>query len=78
MTVKQKLFLKEFKDLLLKYGVNIGWTCEDYSYNDHFYISMLGQKDINLYGYSIDYNDLDELYKKAEIEIKEKLERSDK
>ena len=74
---EQKEFLKEFKDLLLKYDAYIGWTCDDCSdtyglYNDHLYISMLGQKDIDLYDNSIDYNDLDELYKKAEIEIKKK------
>lgn len=79
MTIKQKEFLKEFRDLLLKYGADIGWTCEDCSakyglYNDHLYISMLGQKDIDLFGNSIDYNDLDELYKKAEMEINRKKE----
>ena len=74
MTVKQKEFLKEFKDLLLKYNADIGWTCADCSdtyglYDDHLYISMLGQKDIDLYHNSIDYNDLDELYKRAEMKI---------
>ena len=64
--------------MLLKYDAYIGWTCDDCSdtyglYNDHLYISMLGQKDIDLYDNSIDYNDLDELYKKAEIEIKRKI-----
>lgn len=78
MTIKQKLFLKEFKDLLLKYNADIGWTCDDCSdtyglYDDHLYISMLGQKDIDLPSNGIDYNDLDELYKKAEKEINEKL-----
>lgn len=78
MTVKQKEFLREFKELLLKYDAYIGWTCDDCSdtyglYNDHLYISMLGQKDIDLYYNSIDYNDLDELYKKAEIEINKKI-----
>ena len=78
MTVKQKLFLKEFKDLLLKYNADIGWTCDFCSdtyglYDDHLYISMLGQKDIDLPSNSIDYDDLDELYKKAEKEINKKL-----
>lgn len=79
MTVKQKEFLREFKELLLKYNAYIWWTCADCSNtyglcDDHLHISMLGQKDINLYSNSIDYNDLDELYKIAEIEIKEKLD----
>lgn len=78
MTVKQKEFLREFKDLLLKYNADIGWTCADCSdtyglYDDHLYISMFGQEDIDLYSNSIDYNDLDELYKRAEMEINEKL-----
>lgn len=78
MTIKQKEFLKEFKDLLLKYNVEIDWTCDECSdthglYNDHLYISMLGQEDIDLYSNSIDYNDLDELYNKATIEIDKKL-----
>ena len=34
---------------------------------------MYGQKDIDLFGNSIDYDDLDELYKKAEMEINKKL-----
>ena len=56
MTIKQMLFLKEFKDLLLKYNANIGRTCDDCSdtyglYNDHLYISMYGQKDIDLFDY---------------------------
>lgn len=81
MTVKQKEFLKEFKDLLLKYGADIGWTCDDCSdtyglYNDHLYISMMGQKNIHLFGSYIDYNELDELYKKAEMEINRKIERN--
>lgn len=80
MTVKQKEFLKEFKDLLLKYNADIGWTCADCSdtyglYDDHLYISMLGQKDIDLCSNSIDYNDLDELYKRAEMEINNKLKQ---
>ena len=80
MTVKQKEFLKEFKDLLLKYNADIRWTCDDCSdtyglYDDHLYISMLGQKDIELYSNSIDYNDLDKLYKKAEMEINNKLKQ---
>lgn len=79
MTIKQKEFLKEFKDLLLKYNVEIGWTCDECSdtyglYNDHLYISMLGQKDIDLFGSGIDYRELDELYNKAIIEIDKKLE----
>ena len=78
MTIKQKGFLKEFKDLLLKYNADIGWTCDDCSdtyglYNDHLYISMLGQKDIDLFGNSIEYDDLDELYKKAKKDINKKL-----
>lgn len=78
MTVKQKLFLKEFRDLLLKYNAEIWWTCDDCSdtyglYNDHLGISILGQKDIDLPSNGIDYDDLDELYKRAEKEINEKL-----
>jgi hypothetical protein len=39
MTIKQKEFLKEFEDLLLKYNAEIGWTCDECSdthglYND--------------------------------------------
>lgn len=80
MTVKQKEFLKEFKDLLLKYNADIGWICADCSdtyglYDDHLYISMLGQKDIDFYNNSIDYTDLDELYKRAEMEINDKLKQ---
>lgn len=81
MTVKQKEFLKEFKDLLLKYNADIGWTCDDCSdtyglYDDHLYISMLGQQDIELSSNSIDYKDLDDLYKRAEIEINNKLKHN--
>lgn len=80
MTVKQKEFLKEFKDLLLKYNADIGWTCDDCSdtyglYNDHLYISMLGQQDIDLLSNSIDFNDLEGLYKRAEMEINGKLKQ---
>lgn len=66
MTVKQKEFLKEFKDLLLKYNADIGWTCDDCS--DTYGL-------IDLYSNSIDYNDLDELYKRAEMEINDKLKQ---
>ena len=55
MTVKQKLFLEEFKDLLLKYNVKIGWNrycCG--------YIHMSGQKDIGIFNDYVDYN-LEEL-----------------
>lgn len=81
MTIKQKEFLEEFKDLLLKYSADIGWTCDDCSdthglYNDHLYISMKGQKDIDLYSNSIDYNDLDYLYKKAEKDINKRLKNN--
>lgn len=55
-------------------------TCADCSdtyglYDDHLYISMLGQKDIDFYNNSIDYTDLDELYKRAEMEINDKLKQ---
>ena len=80
MTVKQKEFLKEFKDLLLKYNADIGWTCDDCSdtyglYDDHLYIRKKEKKDIDFYNNSIDYNDLDELYKRAEMEINDKLKQ---
>lgn len=37
---------------------------------------MLGQKDIDLFGNSIDYDDLDELYKKAEKDINKRLKNN--
>lgn len=79
MTIKQKEFLKEFKDLLLKYDADIGWTCAECSdtyglCDDHLYISMHGQEDIDLFGNYINYNDLNELYKKAEKDINNKSE----
>lgn len=78
MNVKQALFLQEFKELLLKYGADIGWTCDECSdtyglYDDHLYISMVGQKSIDLPYNHIDYSDLDELYKKAQAEISKKI-----
>lgn len=81
MTVKQALFLQEFKELLLKYEADIGWTCDECSdtyglYDDHLYISMFGQKSIDLPYNHIDYSDLDELYKKAQVEISEKIKEN--
>ena len=71
MTVKQKLFLKEFRDLLLKYNVKIGWNCHCYSF-----IYMSGQKDIELFNNYIDYNNLNDLYKKAVKDINKRLKNN--
>ena len=76
MTQKQKDFLKEFRDLLLKYHADIGWTCDYCSdtyglYDDHLYISIFGEKDIDLDDNSIDYKNLDDLYKRYENKDKE-------
>lgn len=56
-------------------GINSLKDFIDYIYDDHLYISMLGQKDIDFYNNSIDYTDLDELYKRAEMEINDKLKQ---
>ena len=55
MTVKQKSFLKEFRNLLLKYNVKIGWNRYGCGY-----IHMSGQKDIGIFNDYVDYN-LEEL-----------------
>lgn len=73
MTIKQKEFLKEFKELLLKYNADIGWTCDDCSdtyglYNDHLYISMYGQKDIDFESNAIDITDINYLLKEGDEE----------
>ena len=71
MTIKQKEFLKEFKELLLKYNAEIGWTCGDCSdtyglYNDHLYITMYGQKDIDFESNGIDITDINYLLKEGD------------
>lgn len=68
LNVKQKEFIKDFRDLLLKYGADISWTCDECSdtfglVDDHLVISMRGQKDINLCGVAIDHYDLDNILK---------------
>ena len=73
MTIKQKEFLKEFRELLLKYNADIGWTCDDCSdtyglYNDHLYITMYGQKDIDFEYNGIDITDIDYLLKEGDEE----------
>ena len=55
MTVKQKSFLKEFRNLLLKYNVKIGWNRYGCGY-----IHMIGQKDIGIFNDYVAYN-LEEL-----------------
>lgn len=57
LTIKQQVFLKELRDLLLKYNAEIGWNHDECRMEDNMYISMLGQKDIDIYS-SIDYNEL--------------------
>ena len=76
MTEKQKSFIKEFKDLLLKYNADIDWTCDECSdtyglYDDHLYISIFGEKDIDLDSNGVNYKDLDDLYKRYENKDKE-------
>ena len=69
MTTKQKEFLRELKDLLTKYKADIGWTCDDCSdtfglSGDHLYISMTGQKHIDLPSIYIDYMELNSILEK--------------
>ena len=65
MTVKQKLFLKEFRNLLLKYNVKIGWNRYGCGY-----IHMSGQKDIGIFNDYVDYNleELDKIDSESEEE----------
>lgn len=69
LTVKQKEFLKELKDLFIKYDAYIGWACADCSdtyglYDDHLYITMHGQNDIDFETNGIDVEDIDYMLKK--------------
>lgn len=73
MTIKQKEFLKEFRELLIKYHAEIDWTCDDCSdtyglCDDHLYISMYGQKDIDFKYNGIDITDIDYLLKEGDEE----------
>lgn len=73
LTIKQKEFLKALKDLLIKYNADIGWTCDDCSdtyglYDDHLYVSICGQKDIDFCSNGIDVLDIDDMLEK---ELKE-------
>lgn len=82
MTIKQKEFLKEFKELLLKYNADIGWTCDDCSdtyglYNDHLYISMYGQKDIDFESNAIDITDINYLLKDGDEENEINFEKEE-
>lgn len=59
MTIKQKEFLKDLRELLIKYNAEIEWTCDECSdtfglSGDHLYISMHGQDDIDLSGLCVD------------------------
>ena len=71
LSVKQKEFLKELRDLLLKYDAEIYWDCDECSdtyglVNDRLVVNMIGQKEeINLVG-SIDHYDIDNILKGAE------------
>ncbi len=76
LTIKQKEFLKELKELFIKYNAYIGWTCDICSdtyglYNDHLYITMHGQNDIDFYSTSIDTLEIDDILKK-EIDLNER------
>lgn len=69
LTIKQKEFLKELKNLFIKYNAYIGWTCDDCSdtyglYDDHLYITMYGQKDIDFKTNGIDVEDIDYMLKR--------------
>ena len=71
MTTKQKEFIKELRDLFIKYNAEIGWTCDYCSdtyglYDDHLYITMYGQKDIDFETNGIDISDLNYLLKESE------------
>ena len=54
LTTKQKEFLKELRDLLLKYNAEIYWTCDECSdiyglVDDRLVVDMVGQEnDIDL------------------------------
>lgn len=55
---KQKEFLKEFKDLLLKYNAEIDWDCDfwlsdtDGLYDARMVVKMVGQEE------NIDFDDM--------------------
>ena len=55
LSVKQKQFIKELKELLLKYNAEIFWDCDEISdtyglVDAHLVLSIQGQKDMNLSG----------------------------
>ena len=72
MTIKQREFMKELYDLLLKYNAKISWTCDEFSdifwlVGDHLIISMCGQQnDIEFYGLDIDKDNVLEMIKESE------------
>lgn len=68
MTTKQRLFIRQLRDLLMNYGAEIGCTCSDMCglYQDHLFISMIGQKDIDLPFGIIDVVELAKLLERDE------------
>jgi len=72
MTIKQKEFMKELCDLLLKYNAEISWTYDECSdtfglVDNHLVISMCGQQnDIEFYGMDIDQYNVFEMIKESE------------
>ena len=66
LTIKQKEFLKELKSLFIKYNACISLTCAECSdtyglYDDHLYIKMHGQTDIDFYSLSINTLEIDDI-----------------
>lgn len=70
LSVKQKEFLKELRDLLLKYDAEIYWTCDEWCsdtsglIDDRIVVDMVGQKDdIEFECACVDKHDVDKMLK---------------
>lgn len=72
LSVKQEEFLKELRDLLLKYNAEIYWACDECSdtyglVDNRLVVDMVGQEnDIDLSVCCIDKYNIDEILKGAE------------